>query len=90
MRAGLARVAVARGDLAGAIQVYRRLLTYGPDQKWLAVLEPQYVLEIARLLERMGDKQAARQAYERFLAFWQHADPDLPELAEARQALARR
>jgi tetratricopeptide (TPR) repeat protein len=88
-RDGLARVAIARGDLTGAIQIYRQLLKYGPDQKWVDVFEPRYVLEIARLLERTGDTRAARQEYDRFLTFWKGADQDLPELAEARRAVAR-
>jgi tetratricopeptide (TPR) repeat protein len=86
---GLARVARARGDLPGAIRAYRRLLTQGPEHKWLALLQPRYVLEVARLLERTGDLQAARQEYERFLDIWKRADADLPELTEARAAVAR-
>lgn len=68
-RDGLARETVARGDLTGAIQIYRRLLTYGPAQNWVAAFEPRYVLAIARLLDRAGDSQAARREYERFLEF---------------------
>ena len=37
----------ARGDLNRAIQIYRQLLSYGPDQKWVSVFEPRYVLEMA-------------------------------------------
>ena len=85
----MARVAKARSDLRGAIEIYRDLLTYGADKKWMAPYEPRYVLEIARLLDKMGDKATARQEYQRFLDSWKHADPDLPELAEARHALAR-
>ena len=57
-RAGLARVATARGDPTRAIQIYRQLLSYGPDQKWVSVFEPRYVLEIARLLERSGNRRS--------------------------------
>jgi tetratricopeptide (TPR) repeat protein len=89
LRDGLARVARARGDLAGAIQIYRRLLEYGPDQKWVSVFEPRYVLEIAKLLDKAGDRPAARREYERFLDLWKGADAGLPELAEARRGLAR-
>ena len=58
-RDGAARVAKARGDLRGAIQVYQRLLAYGPNSKFVAVFEPRYVLELARLLEQTGDKVSA-------------------------------
>ena len=88
-RDGLARVEKARGNLRGAVDIYRRLLTFGPEQKWVAAFEPRYVLEIARLLEHAGDRRSARAEYERFLQAWENADADLPEPAEARRALAR-
>ena len=77
-RDGLARVAKARGDLTAAMQIYRQLLSYGPEQKWVSVFEPRYVLEIARLFDRSGDKEAALSEYERFLDVWKHADSVCP------------
>jgi tetratricopeptide (TPR) repeat protein len=88
-RDGLARAAKRRGDVPSAIEIYRRLLTPGPEQKWIAVFEPLYVLEIARLLDQSGQKEAALQEYRRFLDFWKQADSDLPELVEARRAVGR-
>ena len=79
----------ARGDLAGAIQAYRRLLGSANQVNWTAMLEPRHVLELARLLEQAGNRSAARQEYQRFLDFWKNADAGLPEVAEARRALAR-
>ncbi len=88
-RDGLARVAKARGDLPRAIQIYRQLLSYGPDQKWVSAFEPRYVLEIARLLDRSGNSQAALKEYQRFLELWKRADASLPEPNEARRAVER-
>jgi eukaryotic-like serine/threonine-protein kinase len=88
-RDGLARVAIARGDLEDAINRYRGLLRYGPESKWVAPLEPLYVLQIARLLEKKGDRKAALNEYQRFLELWTNADADLPQLAEAKRAVAR-
>jgi len=88
-RDGLARVAKARGDLPRAIQIYRQLLSYGPEQKWVSAFEPRYVLEIARLLERSGNSQAALKEYQRFLELWKRADSGLPEPSEARRAVER-
>jgi tetratricopeptide (TPR) repeat protein len=84
-----ARICRARGDAAGAIAEYRRLLTPSAEQKFVGVLEPRYVLELARLLDQEGALEAAREEYQRFLELWKNADPDLPELAEARTRLAR-
>jgi tetratricopeptide (TPR) repeat protein len=88
-RDGLARVATARGDLDAAVATYRALLAYGPKSKWVSPYEPLYVLQIARLLEKKGDSKAALAEYDRFLTLWKRADAELPELAEARHAVAR-
>jgi hypothetical protein len=55
----------------------------------VSVLEPRYVLEVARLLEKTGDRPGALKEYERFLDLWKHSDPGLPELDEARRATLR-
>jgi serine/threonine protein kinase/tetratricopeptide (TPR) repeat protein len=83
-RDGPARVAIARGRPDEAIVIYRALLTPGPQSKWTAMLEPRYVLALARLLEKTGEREAARTEYHRFLDLWKEADAGLPELAEAR------
>jgi tetratricopeptide (TPR) repeat protein len=79
----------ARGDVAGALDIYRRLLVPGPEQKWAGLFDPRHVLETARLLEQSGNKKAALGEYQRFLELWKNADSILPELAEARRAVAR-
>jgi eukaryotic-like serine/threonine-protein kinase len=83
-RDGAARLQAARGNLDAAIDTYRRLLTPDLSQKWTAILEPRLVLQLARLLDKKGDRASARQEYQRFLDLWSHADSNLPELAEAR------
>ena len=45
------------------------------------------VLGLARAYRNSGDAASARAAYKRFLANWRLADPGLPELAEARDAV---
>jgi tetratricopeptide (TPR) repeat protein/tRNA A-37 threonylcarbamoyl transferase component Bud32 len=88
-RDGLARVKKAQGDLPGAIEIYRDLLTPDIGSKWTAMLEPRYVLELARLLDETGDKEGARAEYQRFLKLWKDADKGLPELKEARKYVAK-
>jgi hypothetical protein len=44
---------------------------------------------LGRVPERMGKPAEARAAYQRFLDSWGHADRPVPEVEEARQALAR-
>jgi tetratricopeptide (TPR) repeat protein len=45
--------------------------------------------QLARVLEKTGQADAARKQYEDFLAHWGHADLQLPEVEDARQSLAR-
>jgi serine/threonine protein kinase len=87
-RDGLARVEIARGNRAAAIQEYRRLTSVSPGNQSSAVLEPRYILELARRLDEDGDEAGARVEYERFLKLWANADAGLPELNEAKQAVA--
>jgi tetratricopeptide (TPR) repeat protein len=87
-RDGKARVETARGNRDAVAGEYRRLTTTSPGRP-AALLEPRYVLALARVLEGQGQGAAARVEYERFLKLWNRADEGLPEIAEARRALAR-
>ena len=82
---GVARARIAQGRIDEAIAIYRGLLKPGRDSKFTGFFEPRYVLALARLLDRAGQKDAGRTEYRRFLEYWQHADPGLPEVAEARR-----
>ena len=79
----------ARGDTAGAIEAYRKLLTPDISSKWTTALEPRFVLELARLLAESGDTDDAKKEYQRFLELWQDADPDVPILQEAKAEYAQ-
>jgi hypothetical protein len=87
-RDGLARVEIARGNRAAAIEEYRRLTTGGAGERSSGVLEPRYIFELARLLGEERDEAGARIEYERFLKLWANADAGLPELAAAKLALS--
>ena len=87
-RDGRARVEIARGNRAAAVEEYRRLTAAGPGGR-SAVLEPRHILALARLLDEGGDTAGARVEYGRFLKLWGKADGGLPEIEEARRAIAR-
>ena len=82
-----ARLQQARGDLAGAAATYERLNRPSLGTPWTAMVEPRFVLERGRLLDRAGDLEGARAEYQRFLDLWRGADDELPELAETRRYL---
>ncbi len=47
-----------------------------------------HIRMFARVYEKLGDTDRARHWYERFTEDWKDADPDIPELIEARERLA--
>jgi tetratricopeptide (TPR) repeat protein len=84
-RDGLARTALARGDVPRAINEYRRLNRPDITSKWTSAFEPRFVLAIARIAARSGDTATARAEYAGFLKLWNKSDEGLPELKEARR-----
>src|SRR5690606_34216442 len=70
------------GRPAEAMQWFERALSRAPNRS-------RAVLGLARAAAAAGEGERSRAAYERFLANWRLADPELPELAEARAALGR-
>jgi hypothetical protein len=83
---GLARALASSG--APAVDAFRSAVSPS-GRKWVAPLEPRFVLELARVLEPV-DKAASIAEYERFLKLWSRADEGAPELAEARRKVAAR
>jgi hypothetical protein len=51
----------------------------------LSALYPLAHLGLARAAAMTGDVATARTAYQNFLALWKDADPDLPDLREAKR-----
>ena len=52
--------------------------------------DPLVRLKLARVYERMGEKEKARDAYLYFVESWVDADPELqPIVEEAKQAIVR-
>ena len=81
------------GLLKDAAAEYERALD-NPYEKWAvgelkvpAVLVLKQ-LRLAGIYERLGDTDRARHWYERFLTDWKDADPDIPELIEAKKRMA--
>jgi TolB-like protein len=76
-RDGLARTALARGDLARAGDVYRRLNQPDPTSTWYSVFEPRYALAAADLAARAGNAALSRNERARFAQAWKGATPVL-------------
>lgn len=44
---------------------------------------------LGKIYEKKGEKQRAIEKTEKFLYLWKDADPDLPDLIDAKERLAR-
>jgi tRNA A-37 threonylcarbamoyl transferase component Bud32/tetratricopeptide (TPR) repeat protein len=79
----LATLLEGRGDETEALRTYESLF-------WSPWLEALGYERAGQLHERRGESQAAVGDYERFLALWEDADPQLqPQVEQARAALRR-
>ena len=62
---------------------FRKALSRTPNR-------PKVIFGLARAAQLQGDSETARKIYEEFLTLWRAADPDRPELAQAREFLSGR
>jgi tetratricopeptide (TPR) repeat protein len=67
------------GNTAEARAEFERSLARAPERALS-------LLGLARAASKAGDSLAGAEAYRRLAAIWRRADPDLPELAEARRS----
>ena len=83
-----ARARIALGEMEAAQgRVEEAMRHYRSSQR--GYHRPRAVLELARLSERAGRGDEAQAFWERFLVITRSGDPDLPQIVEAREALAR-
>jgi predicted Ser/Thr protein kinase/tetratricopeptide (TPR) repeat protein len=66
---------------------YELILENAYKARFYAPLSLLDRFRLARVYERLGDSARARQQYEQFLTDWKDADPDIPEVIEARKRL---
>lgn len=69
------------GRAAEAVTWFEKALARTPNRS-------RAVLGLARAAAKSGQAAKSRRAYEQFLVNWANADPGLPELAEAKAAVA--
>jgi tetratricopeptide (TPR) repeat protein/predicted Ser/Thr protein kinase len=77
-----------KGDVGKAVEKYRELirrepLGYETQESWIRA---HY--ELGKLYEHKGELEETVKYYERFLEIWKDADPDIPEVEDARRRLA--
>jgi tetratricopeptide (TPR) repeat protein len=83
---GLAFLAARQGPQAAA--EFQKILDH-PGVAIAEIIVPLAHLGLARARLLSGDKPGARKAYQDYLALWQHADPGIPVLRQAKTEYAR-
>jgi len=84
----LARAYYENDELDKAITEYENLITFDPQKKERYLVPPVYHYRLAKLYQEKGWKGKAIEQYEKFLDIWKDADPDLPEVDDAKKRLA--
>jgi Tfp pilus assembly protein PilF len=51
---------------------------------------PKAIFGLARAAQALGDNATASERYQEFLSMWKDADPDRPEVATAKEFLAKK
>jgi serine/threonine protein kinase/tetratricopeptide (TPR) repeat protein len=83
---GLAYLAAHQGPKAAA--EFQKILDH-PGVVLNEVIGPLAHLGLGRARALSGDKSGARKAYQDFFALWQHADPGIPILKQAKSEYAK-
>jgi tetratricopeptide (TPR) repeat protein len=81
------RAYIKMGDIDKAIEAYQRLLTFDPKGQDRRMHNPIYHYRLAKLYDAKGLKEQARGEYQKLLEDWKDADPDIPELVDAKKRL---
>jgi eukaryotic-like serine/threonine-protein kinase len=79
---------LAEGRGAQAAAEFQKIL----DHRGVVVSDPVGALaylQLGRAYSRAGDTARAKSAYEKFLALWKDADPDIPILKQAKAEYAK-
>jgi tetratricopeptide (TPR) repeat protein len=66
-----------------AVLYFRKTLLRTPNR-------PKAIFGLARAAQALGDNATARERYQEFLSIWKDADPDRPEIATAKEFLAKK
>ncbi|MFC2141929.1 protein kinase [Acidobacteriota bacterium] len=86
----VARIYAKKKDIDQAISEYERLFKTNYSTGFYFHINPLFHYRLGLLYERANETSKAAAQYEKFLDLWKDADPGLPEVADAREALKKR
>lgn len=88
LKDGLARAYQKKGEIDKAIAEYVRMTTFDPTREERYLIHPKYYYRLAKLYQKKGWQGKAIEHYQKFLALWNEADSNLPEVTDAKRRLA--
>jgi serine/threonine protein kinase/tetratricopeptide (TPR) repeat protein len=83
----LARVYMKTGELGKAREYYEKITGLTTGRFWFGDVYARSFYHLAKIFQQMGWEGKALDHYKKFLTIWDQADPDLPELQDARNQL---
>lgn len=84
----LAQVYVKTGELKKAWECYEKITRLTTGRFWFGDIYARSYYHLAKIFQQMGWEGKALDHYKKFLTIWDQADPDLPELLDARKQMA--
>ena len=82
-----ARAYIKKGTIDKAIAEYEKIIKFDPNSKDRRFILPKYHYALAKLYEKQGLREKAMEQYNRLMVLWKDADPDLPEVKDAKARL---
>ncbi len=83
----LAQAYSRKGEVDRAIIEYKRLTELDPFKREWRLVNPRYHYRLGLLYERRGQLNKAAESYEKFLDICALADPNNPEIVDAKNRL---
>ncbi len=84
----LASLYYGAGMLEHAVEEYRKIASITTSRHYYGDLFAESFYMLGKVYQEMGSRKDAIEQYEKFLDLWKGAEPDLPEITDARQQLA--
>ena len=76
------------GDLEKATETYQNILTLTTGRLRWGDIYTRSHYRLGRLYQKKGSPAEAASLFEKFLELWKNADPDLPEIDDAKKQMA--
>ena len=85
----LARTYMKKGDKERAVQFYEKITNLTTGRLFFGDIYARSFYHLAGIYQKKGWEGKALDFYNQFLTLWKNADPDSPELKDARKQLDR-